>query len=174
MRRTRARARRLAAALVVAGLAFGEQVVGDERAALAMLDHVRLAVDVAHPLSKLTAPELTPHLAEALRRAQPPLSVEDGASDRIRLVVAVRSTSATALRGFWLPFSGTYGIGTLRLDVERLVTLPGVVRAFPARVWGTQRDVAVRWEATDEAVTRLLDEMVLELLDARRRAHGLR
>jgi len=89
-------------------------------------------------------------------------------SGRIRFTVSVRPMSATTLRGFWLPFSGTYGVGALRLGVERLVMLQGLPRAFPAVVWQTERAVGAPWRETEREIARLLDEMVAELLEARR------
>jgi hypothetical protein len=83
--------------------------------------------------------------------------------DRIRLTVSVRPVSATTLRGFWLPFSGVYGVGTLRLAVERMVTLPGVARAVPAVVWQAERALAGPWRNADQDIARSLDEMAAEL-----------
>src|SRR5262249_46644798 len=45
--------------------------------------------------------------------------------DRLRLVIAVREVSGNELRGFYLPMSGTYGIGSVRLTVERQVVVVG-------------------------------------------------
>jgi len=131
---------------------------------------VRVNLDVGHPLDPTTADNLVARLVNTLRRADPPITIADTAPDRIVLTVAVRPASATALRGFWLPFSGTYGVGAVRLAVERVVTLPGAPRAFPAFVWQTERIVASPWRETDQEIARLLDEMVAELLEARRRA----
>jgi hypothetical protein len=143
-------------------------VVAAELAGLARLRQVSVHVDVDHPLAGMTVEDLSARLLEALARAGSSLSVADGAVDRIRLLVAVRPTSATELRGFWLPFSGTYGVGAVRLAVERVVTLPGTTRAFPAVVWQTERVVGAPWHLTDREIVRLLDEMVAELLEARR------
>ena len=74
-----------------------------------------------------------------------------------------RPVSATTLRGFWLPFSGVYGVGTLRLAVERMVTVPGVERAVPAVVWQAERTVAGPWRKADQEIARSLDEMAAEL-----------
>jgi hypothetical protein len=86
----------------------------------------------------------------------------------VRLRVFVEPVSATTLRGFWLPFSGTYGVGGVRLAVERVVTHENAPRAFTAVVWQTERAVGAPWRATDQEVVRLLDEMVGELRAARR------
>ena len=135
-----------------------------------LLAALSLGVEIAHPLPTLTAADLSTHLASALRRAEPPLTIDHGLSDRLRVSVVVRPMSATALRGFWLPFSGTYGIGSVRLAVERRVTLPGTAQAFPAPVWQTERIVGIAWRETDREVIRLVDEMVAEFVEARRTA----
>jgi hypothetical protein len=129
---------------------------------------VSLGVEIAHPLEAMTARELTGRLAAGLRAADPPLVIDDGAPDRLRLTISVRPMGATTLRGFWLPFSGTYGIGALRLGVERMVSFPGLPRAFPALVWQTERTVGSSWRETNRQIVRLIDEMVAELLEARR------
>jgi hypothetical protein len=144
----------------------------DERSRLAGLRQVSVSVDLGHRLDGMTAHTLAEHLFGALRKSQPPLAIQDGLSDRIRFTVSVRSVSATTLRGFWLPFSGTYGIGALRLGVERMVTLSGVPGAFPALVWQTERTVGTAWRESDREIVRLLDEMVAELLEARRSHAG--
>lgn len=145
-------------------------VAADERPRLAELRDVTVSVDLVHPLDGMTADDVTEHLVGGLRKAEPPLTIRDGVSDRIRLTVTVRPMSATTLRGFWLPLSGTYGIGALRLGVERMVTLSGSPRALSALVWHTERIVGIAWRETNREIVRLLDEMVAEFLEARR--HG--
>ena len=135
-----------------------------------LLAALSLSVEIVHPLPTLTAADLSAHLASALRRAEPPLTIDQGLSDRLRVSVVVRPMSATTLRGFWLPFSGTYGIGVVRLGVERTVTLSGTAQAFPAPVWQTERIVGVAWRETDREIVRLVDEMVAEFVEARRTA----
>lgn len=129
-------------------MAVGFATAG-ERAGLTRLRQVCLSVEVAHPLRTMTADDLTAHLMSALQGAELPLTIQNDVSDRIRLIVSVRPMSATMLRGFWLPFSGTYGIGVVRLGVERTVSLPGVPPPFPAVVWQTERTVGSPWQATD-------------------------
>jgi len=154
----------LAALLVVtAGTAGAAELAG-----LTRLRHVAVSVDVEHPLDVMTADDLLARLQDGLHRAAPPLTLAESAADRIRFTVSVRPMSATTLRGFWLPFSGTYGVGALRLGVERLVMLQGLPRAFPAVVWQTERAVGAPWRETEREIARLLDEMVAELLEARR------
>ena len=163
------RAALLAAALLAALLVMvAGAVTADERASLIHLRQVTLSVEIAHPLPTMTVEDLTAHLVTVLREAEPPLLIRDGLTDRLRVIVSVRPISATTLRGFWLPFSGTYGIGAVRLAVERLVNLPGASRRFPALVWHTERTVGGSWQVTDREIARLVDEMVSEMVDARR------
>jgi hypothetical protein len=110
-------------------------VDADERARLAGLRDVSVSVDLAHPLDGMTVDDVAERLVGALRTAEPPLAIRDDVSDRIRLRVRVRPRSATTLRGFWLPFYGTYGIGSLQLGVERMVRLSCGECAFPGLVW---------------------------------------
>jgi hypothetical protein len=149
--------------VMVAGAA-----TADERASLIQLRQVSLGVEIEHPLPTMTVDDLTAHVVTSLREAEPLLVTREGLTDRIRVIVSVRPMSATTLRGFWLPFSGTYGIGAVRLAVERLVNLPGAPRPFPALVWETERVVGSSWQATDREIARLVDEMVREMVATRR------
>jgi hypothetical protein len=138
---------------------------------LARLRQADVSVDVDHPLDFMTPEDLAVRLQERLSLADSSLLVSERSTDRIRLTVVVRPTSASTLRGFWLPFSGTYAVGAVRLGVERIVTLPGPPpRSFPAVVWQTERIVGVPWHAAEREISRLLDEMVAELVEARRQA----
>jgi hypothetical protein len=158
----------LIAGVVIAVLATS---AGAQLPGLARLRQVDIAVDVDHPLDFMTPEDLSARLQDRLGQVESSILVSDRSTDRIRLTVAVRPTSASTLRGFWLPFSGTYAVGAVRLGVERLVTMPGPPpRSFPAIVWQTERIVGVPWHAAEREISRVLDEMVAELLDARRQA----
>lgn len=132
------------------------------------LRRVSLAVDLQNPMDTVTVEDLLARLEDGLRQAGPAMSVHESATDRLRLVVAVRPVSATTLRGFWLPFSGTYGIGPVMLELERLVSLPGAPRPFPAIVWQAERTASGPWRAAGAEIMRLTDELIAEWLDARR------
>lgn len=138
------------------------------------LQRVRVHVDVADREVAARVAAVADHLVAALRRADPPIAVEAAAADALRVTVVVRPMSATELRGFWLPLSGTYAVGAVRLDVERMVTLPASPRPFPGVVWTTSRPVGVSWRAVGGEITRLLDAMVTELLEARRALRAAR
>src|SRR5262245_52077515 len=125
-RRAAASARRfrrvILAFLEAALLALGEEASAQ---GLTGLRRVSVAVDLQYPIDDLSADDLLARLEDGLSRAEPAMSVHESATDRLRLLVAVRPVSATALRGYWLPFSGTYAIGSVTLELERVVSLPG-------------------------------------------------
>jgi fatty acid desaturase len=164
----RALPKRALAGVVVAMLVAAAAPAAANSAGLAGLREVAVVVELEQPLDGTSTTELGARLATALRRSNPPIVVADGAADRVLVRVFVHPVSATALRGFWLPFSGTYGVGGIRLAVERLVTRDDAPRAFPAVVWQTERAVGAPWRSTEEEIARLLDEMVGALLAARR------
>jgi hypothetical protein len=137
-------------------------------AGLARLGAVGLDVEIDPALETISADDLAARLVDGLRRADPPFTVAESAADRIRLIVAVRPVSATTLRGFWLPFSGTYAVGAVELGVVRKVVLPGAPGASPAVVWQARRVVSVPLRLAGQEVARLADDMLAELLAARR------
>jgi hypothetical protein len=147
---------RTQAALLWLTFAVAAPAIADERRA-----HV--AIEIRHPSTATTVEELRSRLVSALCGGDPAGTVRSGVGNRIRLTVSVRPVSATTLRGFWLPFSGVYGVGTLRLAVERLVNVPGVEHAVPAMVWQAERAVAGPWRNADREIARSLDEMAAEL-----------
>ena len=159
-----------ATAVLVIALTPARPAAAEESGGLLGLRRVGLVVDLVHPLEPLSEEDLRARLEDALRESDPPLSIQTSATDQIRLTVSVGPVSATTLRGFWLPFSGTYGIGILRLGIERMVALPGTRNAFPALVWFTERTVARPWRGIAAETVRLLDEMVAEFQEARFRA----
>jgi hypothetical protein len=150
---------RLPAAALSALLVFaGPGIAGEQR--------VHLGVDLVHPLPGITAEALSAHLVAALCGGNAAATIRSDVADRLRLTVSVHPVSATALRGFWLPFSGMYGIGTLRLGLERLVTLPGGPRPVPALLWHAERPVGSPWGATGPQLLKRVDELAAELAAA--------
>jgi len=136
--------------------------------ALDALVRVRITVDLERPVDGLTAVALRARLAEALQRAAPPIVAEDEAVDRLRVRVAIEPRSATDLRGFWLPFSGTYAIGLVGLALERPVIVTASGRPATAIVWRADRAVAVPWRRGAAEVARVTDTLLEALLAARR------
>jgi hypothetical protein len=134
----------------------------------------RLAIEVVvapdHP--GVSVPELTRRLDAALRAARPELAVEAGSADVLRLTVAVDRVGATELRGFYLPFSGFYGIGAVRLAMERAVTVPGVAGPVRAVVWQAERPVRGAWDRSGAAIAARVDALLTAFLEDYRRAAG--
>jgi hypothetical protein len=134
----------------------------------------RVAVDVAfdpdHP--RVAPGELERRLEEALRQAAPAPRVDQQSPDVLRLTVSVRQISANDLRGFYLPFSGAYGIGVVRLALERQVTVPGLPQSMPAVVWQAERVARAGWLQSGQEVIAHLDELAGIFLEDFRRAAG--
>jgi hypothetical protein len=80
--------------------------------------------------------------------------------------------SATELRGFYLPFSGWYGLGSVRLAVERAVTVPGVAGPVRAVVWQAERPVQTSWQRSGAAIVTLVDALAVGFLEDYRRTVG--
>lgn len=91
-------------------------------------------------------------------------------TDRLRLVVAVREVSGNDLRGFYLPMSGTYGIGTARLAVERQVVVVGdrataAGASIPAVVWQVERQARGPWRRSGAEIMALVDDLVATFVE---------
>jgi hypothetical protein len=139
-------------------------------AGLGALDRLALEVVVSPDHPGVAAEELAGRLDAALRAGGPALAVDPSSSDTLRLTVSIHRVSATELRGFYLPFSGHYGLGFVRLAVERAVTVPGVAGPVRAIVWEAERPVRVPWHRSGSGVTPLTDALVAEFLEDYRRA----
>jgi hypothetical protein len=163
----------IAAALVVAAVAPASAQTAD--AARGLRGVVRVAVEVAVAADLIDIEDDLQLLVERLLRENPPAPAPDQASPQvIRLVVAVHAKSATELRGFWLPFSGTYAVGHVRLEVERPLALPGPTPAatIPLRavVWQRDRLVAVPWPHVAAETAVAVQALVGAFLEDYRRA----
>jgi hypothetical protein len=122
---------------------------------------IGVSVDMEQPLEGVAADALQQRLAASVPDLAPGLTVDAASTDRLRLTVSVRPYSSTALRGFYLPFSATYAIGTVRLGVERAVQLPErAATTVPAIVWQRQRVVATRWAEAGTAVHGAMVDLV--------------
>jgi len=141
-------------------------------AGLGALHRLALEVVVTPDHPGVAAPELAGRLDAVLRAGPPALAVDPGSSDTLRLTVSIHQVSATELRGFYLPFSGRYGLGFVRLAVERAVAVPGVVAPVRAIVWQAERPVRVPWHRAAAAVAPLADALIAEFLEECRRASG--
>ena len=134
----------LALALI---LGLSAPVDGAERwDGLRVLPRVALEVTVSPVHPDLAPDELRWRVEDVLRQAQPAPVIDAGSADRLHLTVAVRSYSSADLRGFYLPFSGFYGIGPVRLAVERPALLPGLAAPTLVQVWQAERQAKGRWQ----------------------------
>jgi hypothetical protein len=139
--------------------------------ATGVLDGVRrvaVSVDVGQPIDGVSAEELRRRLVAFAGKLEPSLALDASSADRLQLTITVRSYSSSELRGFPLPFSGTYAIGTVRLTLHRAVEIVGgPPRIVSAHVWEAERQIATRRSAARGAVDRAVEELLDELRDVR-------
>ncbi len=161
------------AALAIALVLAAAPVLAAERwEALAALSRVAVDVVTSPAHLDLGADAVRVRLEQALRRGQPAPVLDPKSADRLRLTVAVRQFSSDDLRGYHLPFSQLYGIGPVRLVLERPATvavLPGPVAAV---VWQSERLATAPMARSATEILGLVDEMAAVFLEDYRRALG--
>lgn len=137
------------------------------------LPRVALEVVLAPDLVDLED-DLEQQVERVLREQSPAPILDPSSPPKLRLVVTVRPVGATELRGFWLPFSGTYAVGTVRLEVVRVVTLPGPPpsTSVPAIIWHAERHIAQPWRQVETAVGAAVEELLGAFLEDYRRARA--
>lgn len=136
------------------------------------LPRVAIEVTVSPNHADLTPEEVRRRVEEALRRTQPAPVIDQASADRLHLTIAVRSYSSSDLRGFYLPLSQAYGIGPIRLTVERPAVISGVPSPVRATVWQTERQAKGPWRSSASEILELADEVVSSFLTDYRRAIG--
>lgn len=141
-------------------------------AGLKGLGRVAIEVTLAPDHPGVIPAELERRLDATLRAAQPAPHVDRRSPDVLRLAVAVRRVSTTELRGYYLPFSGSYGLGSVRLAVVRAVAVPGVAGPVGAVVWQAERLAHAPWRRSGAEIAGLLDELVTAFLEDYRQAVG--
>jgi hypothetical protein len=154
------------ACALVAGPALA--AAAEPARALAGLVTVAVDVELESSPERVSSRELVERIRARLAQDAPALTLDPGARDRLRLAVAVRPHSASALRGFWLPFSGTYGIGPVSLSLERVVTIAGVPDPVRASVWRAERQALGPWHESSARILELLDANLADFLAAYR------
>jgi len=129
----------------------------------------RVAVEVIFaPDHPMLAPEVVEkRLEDALLGNAAAPKPDPRSADRLRLVVSVRQVTTNDLRGYYLPMSGAYGVGTVRLAVERQMIVPGAppASAVPAIVWQVERQALGPWRRSREQIMALIDDLVATLID---------
>lgn len=153
-------------------LLAGAPAAADEESARALRGLRRVTVQITFsPVhAGLGADELQERLEELLRVSAPAPVIDARSPDRLHLTVGVRATSTSDLRGFYLPLSGSYGIGSVRLAVERIVTIAGVPAPVRALVWQAERPARARWRDSAAEVVHLLEDLAEAFLEDYRRA----
>jgi len=159
------------AALLIAATAGAE--ARPPAAGLRALTRVAIEVTLAPEVAELED-DLEQRMERALREHPAAPALDGGSPHKLRLVAMVRPQGATELRGFWLPFSGTYAIGYVRLEVERPVTLPAPAPStpVPAIAWQAERPIARPWRQAEAAIGEAVDELIATFLEDYRRARG--
>lgn len=152
-------------ALVLAAMSASPAAAEPARG-LAGLTTLGVDVDLDSSQDSLSSEQLARRIDARLRAAAPALTLDPASPVRLRLTIAVRPYSATTLRGFWLPFSGTYGIGPVRLSVERTAVVTGMSAPILASVWNAERQAAGPWRESPAEILRLLDETLSDFLAA--------
>ena len=138
------------------------------------LGRVVLDISVAPDVVDLRE-EIEQRLEQALREQPTAPALSREGADKLRLVVAVRAKNASELRGFWLPFSGIYAIGYVRLEVERAVALPGPTPSavpVPAIVWQADQIVAASWRQAEAEIGAAVEKLLGVFLEDYRRTRG--
>jgi hypothetical protein len=158
----------LSMALLLAAPLVG-RAAAEPAAALVGLTTIGVDVELDPSQESLSKEELARRMEARLRAAAPALTLDPASPARLRLTVLVRPYNATALRGFWLPFSGTYGIGPVRLSVERPATVAGVSAPLRVSVWHVERQAAGPWHQSPAEIFKLLDQALSDFLEAFRR-----
>lgn len=134
----------------------------------------RLGVDVVTSPAHLdlSIDAVRARLEQALRRTQPAPALDQRSAERLRLTVAVRQLSSDDLRGYHLPFSQYYGIGPVRLVVERPATVAALPGPVAAVVWQSERLATGPMARSAADVLGFVDEMAAVFLEDYRRASG--
>jgi hypothetical protein len=131
----------------------------------------RVTVDVSvspnHP--DLGVEQVRRRVEDEIRRSQPAPVVETG-GDRLHLMVRVRAYSTSELRGFYLPLSQAYGIGPVRLVLERQAQISGLAAPIAVQVWQAERQAKRVWRNSAAEIMELTDELVSAFLTDYRRA----
>jgi hypothetical protein len=130
---------------------------------------VEIAFSPAHP--GVPVEDVQGRIEDVLRGSLPSAPILDARSaDRLRPSISVREVSSSELRGFYLPFSGSYGIGLVRLAAERVVTVPGVSTPVRAVVWQAERHTRASWRASGEEIVGLAGDLAELFVEDHRRA----
>lgn len=129
---------------------------------------LEVVLSPAHPLVPME--DVERRMETLISQGRPAPVLDDRSPDRLRLTVSVHEVSSATLRGYYLPFSSSYGVGSVRLAVLRLVTLAGSPLPLPAVVWQVESLARGPWGRSGREVLSLAGELVEDFLDDYRKA----
>lgn len=135
----------------------------------------RVAVEIAFSPAHAGVPadDAQSRIEDVLRGSLPTAPTLDARSpDKLRLTISVREVSSSELRGFYLPFSGSYGIGLVRLAMERMATVPGPQTPVRAVVWQVERHTRASWRASADEILGIAEDLAELFVEDYRRALG--
>ncbi len=136
------------------------------------VSRVAVSVDISQPIEGISGDELERHVVAFVAKPEHSLALDQSSADRLQLRITLRSYSSSELRGFPLPFSGSYAIGTVRLTLHRAAEIVGgPPRVVSASVWERERQIATRDSAARGAVHRAVEELLDEFRLLRRLRH---
>ena len=159
---------------VLVAVASTEAHAQDAARGLRGLSRVVLDLSVSPDVVDLRD-DVEQRLEQALREQAPAPAMAREGADKLRLVVMVQAKNASELRGFWLPLSGTYAIGYVRLEVERALSLPGPALSsatVAAVVWHADQLIAAPWRQADGKIYDAVEKLTGIFLEDYRRARG--
>jgi hypothetical protein len=165
--------RRVGMAIVVITLAVAARAEpGDRWEGLHGLPRVAVDATVSPNHPDITPEDMRRRLEDTLRRSAFAPMIEPTAPDRLHLLITVRAYSSSDLRGFYLPLSQAYGIGPVRLIVERQAQIAGLGAPIPVQVWQAERQAKAVWRNSGAEILELVDEVIAAFLADYRRATG--
>lgn len=163
--------------LPLAFLAFGPAVAAPAAAVerwqgLQSLPSVAVEITVSPNHPDVAVDEVRRRIEEGVKRANPAPVLDIGSADKLHVFIAVRQYSSSDLRGYYLPLSQAYGIGPIRLTIERPAAISGLPTPVWATVWRTERLAKGPWRSSAYEVLELVDEVLTSFLADYRRALG--
>ena len=162
----------LALALLMLALSAAPARPAERWEGLVGLDRVAVEATVSPLHPEVLVEDVRRRVEEAVRRGTPALAIDNAIAERLHLVVSVRAYSSADLRGYWLPLSQLYGIGPVRLVVERPVTVSGGPTPLTAQVWQAERQAAGPWHRSGTEILELTDQVVAAFVADYHRALG--
>jgi hypothetical protein len=157
----------MSAAVALGGAALSLAVPAHAQgwAGLQAMPKVALEISMAQELPGLGIDTVEIRLEQAFRETRPAPAMERTSVDRLQLSVSVWPVSSSELRGYYLPFSGQYAIGGVRLAVIRPARIGARPVPVPAVVWQAERQVRGPWRTSGQEVLALIDELLGEFLE---------